>query len=125
AYTAAEKDPFFAGDPVGPLVGNPQVGVPYRTADGKIAMLKADGDTFVGECQAGADYDGTACNSKVISTHYFADSFLETVPPENRSPKEVLSPVDVDSHGTHTASTAAGNGNVDAVVDGRSFGITS
>ncbi|WP_410550392.1 S8 family serine peptidase [Arthrobacter sp. SIMBA_036] len=119
------SNPFFAGDPVGPLVGNPQVGVPYRTADGKIAMLKADGDTFVGECQAGADYDGTACNSKVISTHYFADSFLETVPPENRSPKEVLSPVDVDSHGTHTASTAAGNGNVDAVVDGRSFGITS
>ncbi len=123
------SNPFFAGEPVGPLVGNPQVGVPYRTADGKIAMLKADGDTFVGECQAGtdtgADYDGSACNSKVLSTHYFADAFLETVPPENRAPEEVISPVDVDSHGTHTASTAAGNANVDAVVDGRSFGTTS
>nr|WP_209320105.1 S8 family serine peptidase [Paenarthrobacter nicotinovorans] len=123
------SNPFFAGEPVGPLVGNPQVGVPYRTADGKIAMLKADGDTFIGECQpgkdTGADYDGSACNSKVLSTHYFADAFLETVAPENRAPEEVISPVDVDSHGTHTASTAAGNGNVDAVVDGRSFGTTS
>lgn len=123
------SNPFFAGEPVGPLVGNAQVGVPYRTADGKIAMLKADGDTFVGECQpgtdTGADYDGSACNSKVLSTHYFADAFLETVPPENRAPEEVISPVDVDSHGTHTASTAAGNANVDAVVDGRSFGTTS
>ncbi|WP_314324936.1 S8 family serine peptidase [Paenarthrobacter ilicis] len=123
------SNPFFAGEPVGPLVGNPQVGVPYRTADGKIAMLKADGDTFIGECQAGtdtgADYDGSACNSKVLSTHYFADAFLETVAPENRAPEEVISPVDVDSHGTHTASTAAGNANVEAVVDGRSFGITS
>lgn len=123
------SNPFFAGEPVGPLAGNPQVGVPYRTADGKIAMLKADGDTFVGECQpgtdTGADYDGSACNSKVLSTHYFADAFLETVPPENRAPEEVISPVDVDSHGTHTASTAAGNASVDAVVDGRSFGTTS
>ncbi|WP_284985526.1 S8 family serine peptidase [Arthrobacter sp. fls2-241-R2A-172] len=123
------SNPFFAGEPVGPLVGNPQVGVPYRTADGKIAMLKADGDTFVGECQpgtgTGADYDGSACNSKVLSTHYFADAFLDTVAPENRAPEEVISAVDVASHGTHTASTAAGNGNVDAVVDGRSFGTTS
>ncbi|WP_421913713.1 S8 family serine peptidase [Paenarthrobacter ureafaciens] len=123
------SNPFFAGEPVGPLVGNPQIGVPYRTDDGKIAMLKADGDTFVGECQpgtgTGADYDGSACNSKVLSTHYFADAFLDTVPPENRAPEELISPVDVDSHGTHTASTAAGNANVEATVDGRSFGVTS
>ncbi|MFJ5955903.1 S8 family serine peptidase [Paenarthrobacter sp. NPDC092416] len=123
------SNPFFAGEPVGPLAGNPEVGVPYRTNDGKIAMLKADGDTFIGECQpgqgTGADYDGSACNSKVLSTHYFADAFLETVPEENRAPEELISAVDVDSHGTHTASTAAGNANVDAVVDGRSFGITS
>ena len=32
---------------------DPSVGVPYRTADGKIAMLKSDGDTFEGECQKG------------------------------------------------------------------------
>ena len=36
-----------------------------------------------------------------------------------------ISPVDVDSHGTHTGSTAVGNANVETFVDGRSFGLTS
>ena len=69
------SSPFFAGDQVKPLVGDPVVGVPYRTDDGKIAMLKSDGDTFVGECQKGdQDFDGSACNSKVLSAHYFAET---------------------------------------------------
>ncbi|MCB5273625.1 Minor extracellular protease vpr [Arthrobacter sp. SO5] len=116
---------FFAGEQVQPLVGDPVVGVPYRTGDGKIAMLKSDGDTFVGECQKGEGFDGSACNSKVLSAHYFADDFLKFVPPEGRSPLEKISPVDAASHGTHTASTAAGNANVETFVDGRSFGLTS
>ena len=116
---------FFAGEEVKPLTGNPVVGVPYRTADGKIAMLKADGETFKGECQAGTDFDGTACNSKVLSARYFGEDFAATVPPEDWAPGERLSPVDAASHGTHTASTAAGNANVEAMVDGRSFGLTS
>ncbi|QDY91652.1 protease [Arthrobacter sp. UKPF54-2] len=120
---------FFAGEEVKPLVGDPVVGVPYRTSDGKIAMLKSDGDTFIGECQkgvgTGADFDGSACNSKVLAAHYFADDFLKYVTPDNRSPLEKISPVDVASHGTHTASTAAGNANVETFVDGRSFGLTS
>ena len=116
---------FFAGDAVQPLTGDPVVGVPYRNADGKIAMLKSDGDTFTGDCQAGEEFDGTACNSKVLSARYFADEFQSYVPPADRAPEELLSPVDVASHGTHTASTAAGNANVEAEVDGRSFGLTS
>ena len=116
---------FFAGEEVKPLVGQPVVGVPYRTADGKIAMLKSDGDTFIGECQKGQDFDGSACNSKVLSAHYFAEDFLQFVPPAERAPEELLSPVDVASHGTHTASTSAGNANVETFVDGRSFGLTS
>ncbi|MGP4031088.1 S8 family serine peptidase [Pseudarthrobacter sp. 1C304] len=119
------SSPFFAGEEVKPLVGAPVVGEPYRTADGKIAMLKSDGDTFIGECQKGEDFDGSACNSKVLSAHYFADDFLEFVPPENRASQELISPVDVDSHGTHTGSTAVGNPNVETFVDGRSFGLTS
>ena len=99
---------FFAGEEVKPLVGEPVVGVPYRTADGKIAMLKSDGDTFIGECQKGQDFDGSACNSKVLSAHYFAEDFLKYVPPGNRAPQELLSPVDVDSHGTHTGKHRGG-----------------
>jgi subtilisin family serine protease len=116
---------FFAGEPVAALTGDPVVGAPYRNADGKIAMLKSDGDTFVGECQTGQDFDGGACNSKVLSARYFADEFEYYVPAGSRAAEELLSPVDVASHGTHTASTAAGNANVEAVVDGRSFGLTS
>lgn len=116
---------YFAGQEVKPLTGNPVVGVPYRTPDGKIAMLKADGETFKGECQVGTDFDGTACNSKVLSARYFGEDFAATVPPEDWAPGERLSPVDAASHGTHTASTAAGNANVEAMVDGRSFGLTS
>lgn len=120
---------FFAGDPVKPLTGAPVVGVPYRAADGKIAMLKADGETFASDCQKGVDsgasFDGSACNSKVLGAHYFADDFLNYVAPGDRSPLEQISPVDVASHGTHTASTAAGNANVESFVDGRSFGLTS
>ena len=122
------SNPFFAGDDVQPLNGEPQVGVPYRTADGKIAMLKSDGDTFVGECQkgqgSGATFDGKDCNSKVLSARYFADDFLTYVAPQHRAPEELISPVDVGSHGTHTASTAAGNANVRANLGATDMGIT-
>ncbi|WP_285240196.1 S8 family serine peptidase [Pseudarthrobacter sp. MEB009] len=122
------SNPFFAGADVKPLEGAPVVGIPYRNGDGNIAMLKSDGDTFVGECQkgegTGADFDGSACNSKVLSARYFADDFKAYVPVEDRAPEEVLSPVDVGSHGTHTASTAAGNANVRANLGARDMGIT-
>lgn len=116
---------FFAGEEVKPLTGEAKVGVPYRTAGGKIAMLKSDGSTFEGECQKGEGFDGKACNSKVLSARYFSEAFEDTVDKADRAPEELISPVDVGSHGTHTASTAAGNANVESFVDGRSFGLTS
>ncbi|MFB0834639.1 S8 family serine peptidase [Arthrobacter halodurans] len=118
---------FLAGAPVRPLApgASPAVGVPYRAADGQIAMLKSDGTTFKGECQVGEDFDGSLCNDKVVSARYFADDFTTYVPEANRAEEEVISPVDIGSHGTHTASTAAGNNNVKQVVDGRDFGSGS
>lgn len=125
----APDNPFLQGEPVQPLQGPAQVGVPYRTADGKIAMLKADGTTFEGECQkgqkSGATFDGSQCNSKVIGARYFADSFLQYVAPQDRAREELISPVDVGSHGTHTATTSAGNAGVLQVIDGADFGRSS
>jgi subtilisin family serine protease len=133
----APDNPFLQGEAVTPLnsngkgkgLGKAEVGVPYLTKDGTIAMLKSDGTTFEGECQkgtgTGAAFDGSACNSKVVSARYFADSFLQYVAPENRGPEELISPVDVGSHGTHTATTAAGNANIEQVIDGASFGKSS
>jgi subtilisin family serine protease len=125
------SNPFLTGDPVTPLApgAKPKVGVPYRDADGTVAMLKGDGQTFKGECQpgqgTGAAFDGSACNSKVLSARYFAEPFLASVAPEHRAPEELISPVDVGSHGTHTASTAAGNADVHMSISGTDFGVSS
>ncbi|RJT80232.1 protease [Arthrobacter cheniae] len=123
----APDNPFLSGSPVKPLPGNApaKVGEPYLDAKGNIAMLKTDGTTFVGECQVGEGFDGSLCNSKVLSARYFADAFIETVPEGDQAPQEVISPVDIDNHGTHTASTAAGNAGVTQTVDGRNFGVSS
>lgn len=116
---------FLTGNPVAALSGDPVVGQPYRAADGQIAMLKADGTTFKGECQVGEDFDGSACNDKVLSARYFPDAFLAGVAEEDRAPEEVISPVDVASHGTHTGSTAVGNNNVSIEAGGRDYGKSS
>ncbi|XP_059627101.1 cucumisin-like [Cornus florida] len=53
-----------------------------------------------GSCQSSANF---TCNNKLIGAKYYFSSGGSL--PE----KEVLSPRDVDGHGTHTASTAAGS----------------
>ncbi|WP_052500467.1 S8 family peptidase [Arthrobacter sp. SPG23] len=115
-------NPYFAGEQVAPLSGAPRVGEPYRSAGNQITMLKADGSTFAGVCQTGDQFAGTECNSKVIGARYYDAAFKSAVPPGLRSPKEVYSPVDINNHGSHTASTAAGNSGVSQAVGGRDFG---
>ncbi|GAB2692049.1 S8 family serine peptidase [Thalassiella azotivora] len=116
------ENPSFAGDPVTDDSGDPDaVGRPYRDGD-QIAMLKADGDVFMGECEEGEEFSADLCNSKMVSARYFADGFLAAVPEENRGEFEVISARDSDGHGTHTAGTAVGNAGVPMSVDGRSFG---
>lgn len=61
------------------------------------------------------------CNDKLIGARYFVDGFGEA----NLADYEYLSPRDADGHGTHTASTAAGNNGVSAVIEGREFGEVS
>ncbi|KAJ1414835.1 Peptidase S8/S53 domain [Sesbania bispinosa] len=53
-----------------------------------------------GSCGHYANFTG--CNNKLIGAKYFkADGRTD--------PLDILSPIDVDGHGTHTASTATGN----------------
>jgi hypothetical protein len=115
-------NPFFAGQPVGPLAGTPQVGEPYLSPGNQITMLKADGTTFAGACENGDHFAGNECNSKVISARFYDEAFKATVPPAQRAPQESYSPLDVNNHGSHTASTAAGNSDVSQIVGGRDFG---
>ena len=121
------ENPSFAGAALGTTP--PTSADPYRPykVGSQIRMKKADGNTFTGVCQAGAtaagDFEGTECNQKVIGARYFADTYRANTPDADED--EFLSPRDDDGHGSHTASTAAGNAGVTATANGRNFGKIS
>ena len=123
------ENPSFAGASLTSKKTN-TIGEPFKvgaTAGGSItvAMRKKDGGTFVGACERGQGFSPTTCNSKVISARYFAAGFIANVPAADRSPYEFISPRDGDGHGSHTASTAAGNYGVPVTIHGKSFGKAS
>lgn len=76
---------------------------------------------FHGAC-APADRWGLAdCNDKVISARWFVRGFGR----DRLASTEAASPRDTTGHGTHSASTAAGEPEVDVRIDGQSFGRAS
>lgn len=59
-----------------------------------------------GACESGERFAETDCNNKLIGARWFIDGAIETGPIHE---DEIHSPRDADGHGTHTATTAAGN----------------
>lgn len=59
-----------------------------------------------GQCQAGERFLTTYCNNKLIGARYYNEGFLGQY---EMDPNEFLSARDADGHGTHIATTAAGN----------------
>jgi len=72
-----------------------------------------------GACQSGDGFPVSACNNKLIGARYYVNGYGKN----NLDPKSHLSPRDDDGHGTHTASTAAGNYGVDPSIDGNDLGV--
>ena len=72
-----------------------------------------------GECVAGEEAPAVTCNNKMIGARYFKSSFESVY---KIQPGEFLSPRDADSHGSHVASTAAGNAGVASEINGASQG---
>jgi subtilisin family serine protease len=70
---------------------------------------------WTGTCEAGDGFAATDCNNKLIGARFYVDGFGAA----NVVPTEFLSPRDSDGHGTHTATTAAGNAHVQAVLAGK------
>ncbi|MGI9342570.1 MAG: S8 family serine peptidase [Gammaproteobacteria bacterium] len=59
-----------------------------------------------GSCETGDQFTADLCNNKIIGARYYPDGFLESF---TLDVNEFMSPRDADGHGTHIASTAAGN----------------
>jgi len=75
-------------------------------------------DSWAGECVAGTDDDpanNVECNNKLIGARYYNKGV-------SVADVEFNSPRDYDGHGTHTATTAAGNNSVPISVNGINLG---
>jgi len=75
-------------------------------------------ENWNGVCQAGERFEETLCNNKVIGARYFIDGAQNTGPIDSG---EIISARDTDGHGTHTATTVAGN-RVNASIFGTLLG---
>ncbi|KAI4294795.1 hypothetical protein MLD38_040872 [Melastoma candidum] len=74
------------------------------------AGLGAIPGKWKGGCESGPDFSAKSCNRKLIGARYFSKGYrMASGGISLKKPKEMESPRDVDGHGTHTASTAAGS----------------
>ncbi len=88
----------------------------YRRAPDQVVFEEPD--AWSGACDSGERFDETNCNNKLIGARWFIEGALASGPVDEN---EIRSPRDVDGHGTHTATTAAGN-RVDASIFGTHVG---
>lgn len=61
---------------------------------------------FHGVCQEGPGFPADACNRKLVGARFYIDGFLFR---HDLDEGEFVSPKDADGHGTHIATTIAGN----------------
>ncbi len=75
-----------------------------------------------GVCQSGQLWSQQHCSNKLIGARYFHKGIGHF---GGSLKDDYISARDHDGHGTHTTSTAGGNGGVTASIFGRSFGTVS
>ncbi|MGO4691975.1 S8 family serine peptidase [Glaciibacter sp. 2TAF33] len=115
----APENPSFAGAKLGTTPG----AEPYLDGD-TVTYNKADGATFTGVCTTGVQFTADDCSTKIVSARYYVDGFgADRIGGVDVG--EYLSPRDGDGHGSHTASTAGGNHDVQATVGGLDYGLIS
>ncbi len=85
-------------------------------------MLRKRYAGFTGRCVEGGErWSAETCTTKVIAARYFVRGFGA----RNVAAADFLSPRDGSGHGSHTASTAAGNPGVDVTIELQDFGHLS
>ncbi len=83
--------------------------------------------SWKGSCEIGEGFTTANCNNKLIGAKKFRSGYEALVTSGAKVPhwSDYNSPRDSDSHGSHTASTAGGNGKVAGVIGGASIGYIS
>jgi subtilisin family serine protease len=117
----APENPSFAGAPLGTTVSDTE---PYLDGN-DVVFTKADGGTFRSarvDGDAGQEWSKDDYSTKLIGARYFdkgaADAGFDFS-------YDYTSPRDAAGHGSHTASTAAGENGVEATVNGIDYGKIS
>ncbi|KAK9133228.1 hypothetical protein Scep_012756 [Stephania cephalantha] len=78
---------------------------------------------FSGACDTGPRFPSRSCNGKIISARYFSAGAQAAA--QLNASIDFLSPFDAVGHGSHVASTAAGNHGVPVIVNGFFYGQAS
>ena len=79
--------------------------------DGKLDYQQIPG--WHGKCVPGENFKASDCNHKLIGARYYNSGWGGNAGIDAQLPFEYNSPRDFGGHGTHTASTAGGNANVE------------
>jgi hypothetical protein len=97
-----------------------------RDSKGKRVYAQLPDSIFHGRCQPGEQWTAANCNRKIVGARYYNAGFGGPEGIRQQLPYEILSARDVDGHGSHTASTAAGNAKVNATApNGDVLGVIS
>ncbi|XP_031106003.1 subtilisin-like protease SBT1.4 [Ipomoea triloba] len=87
-------------------------------------------NSWLSKCQVGQDFPATSCNNKIIGARFYSTGYQATTRKQRIDDElsaESLSPRDMNGHGTHVASTAAGsivqNANLFGYAQGEARGI--
>jgi subtilisin family serine protease len=94
----------FAGSA---LTGTPKTKWDISRTGTSTRMEKIDGGVFHGECEVTADFTADNCNTKLIGARSYSEGYVGGG--NEILPEDFVSPRDGNGHGTHTASTAAGD----------------
>jgi subtilisin family serine protease len=94
-----------------------------RNENGKLVFRHIPG--WNGRCRPGENFPASDCNQKLIGATWYNAGYGGDAGTKAAFPYEFISPRDADGHGSHTASTAAGNYGVEVNIGSNNLGMVS